>query len=178
MAGRVGRMGTWHVQGRVVFTAKANETNAARRYLNLGELSQLRSRVAAQRFNQLALQLVGSGLCSTRNDLEVLVCSTLSAEREQKLNPDLFRHWPNYLSNAVDELLAEGLLIETTTGFLSVTPVGKAIGQSGLLPETGVFLLDYVARKAALFVRCLPSREAAVQTASAKRPCKGHSIAT
>ncbi len=52
------------------------EVRKAREYLNLGELPSLEPRIAPDRFNQLALQLVASGLCATKSDVERLVCST------------------------------------------------------------------------------------------------------
>ncbi|MFA6922290.1 MAG: DEAD/DEAH box helicase [Gallionella sp.] len=157
MAGRVGRMGFEHAQGRVIFLAKtATEIYNAKRYLDLGAMPSLESRVTPQRFNQLALQLVASGLCNSRDNLEKLICTTLSALREKDRNSTSFSRWPTQLSAAIDELLDEGLLIETSTGALSVTPVGKAIGYSGLLPETGIFLLNYVVDKAERLVQYLP----------------------
>lgn len=157
MAGRVGRMGFEHEQGRVIFLAQTvTKIDHAKRYLDLGAMPSLESRVAPLRFNQLTLQLVASGLCNSRSSLEKLICTTLSALREQDRNSTNFLQWPAQLSVAIDELLDEGLLIETSTSALSVTPVGKAIGFSGLLPETGSFLLNYVVDKAERLVQFLP----------------------
>ncbi len=158
MAGRVGRMGFDHEQGRVIFIAeKANAIRVARKYLKLGELPYLEARVTPERFNQLALQLVTSGLCNSKADVERLVCATLSALREQDRNPSRFKQWPQEISKATDELVEEGLLIQTTSGKLSATAVGKAIGHSGLLPETGAFLLNYMVDKVERLVNCLPT---------------------
>ena len=161
MAGRVGRMGFEHEQGVVIFLSehKTNKIHAAKKYLNLGTMPSLQSRVTPQRFNQLALQLVASALCDSRDSLQKLICTTLSALREQDRNSTNFLRWPTQLSTAIDELLNEGLLIETSTGALSVTPVGKAIGYSGLLPETGIFLLNYVVDKAERLVQYLPKSD-------------------
>ncbi|NTW88550.1 MAG: DEAD/DEAH box helicase, partial [Desulfobulbaceae bacterium] len=63
MAGRVGRMGFEHEHGRVILFAKGgNEIRNARRYLNLSKLSTIAPRVTTERFNQLVLQIVASGL--------------------------------------------------------------------------------------------------------------------
>jgi helicase len=79
MAGRVGRMGFEHVQGRVIFGANSEaEIRSARRYLNLGAMPSIESRIAPERFNQLALQLVASGLCNSRNGVERVVFRTFS----------------------------------------------------------------------------------------------------
>lgn len=157
MAGRVGRMGFDHELGRVIFIAgSTNAVQKARKYLKLGELPYLESRVTTERFNQLALQLVTSGLCSSKAEVEQLVCTSLSALREQDQNPSKFKQWPKKLSQAIDELVEESLLIQTASGQLSATVVGKAIGHSGLLPETGVFLLNYVVDKVERLVNYLP----------------------
>jgi len=158
MAGRVGRMGSDHEQGRVIFIAnKTSDIRAARQYLNLGELPSLESRITTERFDQLALQLVGSGLCNTRAEIKTLICTTLSALREEYQHLDAFNQWPQKISDAITTLVNNGLLIEMVSGQLIASPVGKAISQSGLLPETGVFLLKYIAEKAALLVGYLPN---------------------
>lgn len=158
MAGRVGRMGFDHDHGRVIFFAKNDtELRSARDYLNLGQLPALEPRVTPERFNQLALQLIASGLCSSKEELKQLVCTTFSALREQDRNLKNFESWPDKLNLAVDGLLTEGLLIQATSGKLNATPVGKAVGYSGLLPESGTFLLNYVALKADQLTACLPT---------------------
>ena len=158
MAGRAGRMGYDHEEGRVIFIASNPfDIRAARQYLNLGNLPSLESRITTERFDQLALQLVGSGLCHTRADIETLICTTLSALREEYQHLDAFNQWPQKISDAITTLINNGLLIEMGSGQLIASPVGKAISQSGLLPETGLFLLKYVAEKATRLVSYLPN---------------------
>jgi len=158
MAGRVGRMGSDHEQGRVIFIANNPfDIRAASQYLNLGDLPSLESRITTERFDQLALQLVGSGLCHTKAEVENLICNTLSALREAVQNTRAFEQWPQKISDAMTMLINNGLLIEMVSGQLIASPVGKAISQSGLLPETGVFLLKYVTEKAARLVGYLPN---------------------
>ncbi len=158
MAGRAGRMGYGHEEGRVIFIAdNPSDIRTARQYLNLGNLPSLESRITTERFDQLALQLVGSGLCHTRAEIETLICTTLSALREAYLQTETFKQWPQIISDAITTLVNNGLLTEMGSGQLIASPVGKAISQSGLLPETGLFLLKYVAEKAARLVGYLPS---------------------
>ncbi len=159
MAGRAGRMGYGHEEGRVIFIAdNPSDIRSARQYLNLGNLPSLKSRITTERFDQLALQLVGSGLCHTRADIETLICTTLSALREEYQHLNAFKQWPAIISTAITNLINENLLTEMRSGQLIASPVGKAISQSGLLPETGVFLLKYVAEKIEQLTDCLPSR--------------------
>lgn len=165
MAGRVGRMGFAHDQGRVVLFASTNhELVGASKYLALGELPLIEPRVQPQRFNQLALQLVASGLCVTQEDVERLVCSSFSALREEDRNTVAFKRWPELLRAAVAGLVDMGFVVATSTGRLAATPVGKAVGHSGLLPETGVFLLRYLVAKANALVALLPSATSAGDT--------------
>lgn len=158
MAGRVGRMGFDHERGRVIFFAK-NEVDSriAKVYLDLGKFPPLEPRITPEHFKQLALQLLASGLCSSKSDLEALVCSTLSALREQDRNKAAFSQWPEKLGIAVEWLLAEGLIVQTASGKISATPVGKAVGYSGLQPSTSIFLLQYLAVKADSLIACLPT---------------------
>lgn len=158
MAGRVGRMGFSHEHGRVIFIAEtAQKVVAAKPYLQLGELPTIKPRVSPDRFDQLALQLVSAGLCTTRAQIEELVCTTFSALREQDRNNVAFSQWPANIHVAIDNLLAGGLLIETNAGKLAATPVGKAIGNSSLLPQTGIYLLNYVVAKVTPLINCLPA---------------------
>ncbi|MCX5854991.1 MAG: DEAD/DEAH box helicase [Deltaproteobacteria bacterium] len=160
MAGRVGRMGFEHDIGRVVFIARSGaDIIRSRQYLNLGMMPALEPRIQPDRFNQLALQLVASGLCNSKDEIKNLVCTTFSALREQDRNSVSFMKWPTMLSDAIDELVDQGMLIQATGGRITPTPIGKAVAYSGLLPETGVFLLDYVARKVDRLVTLLPKSD-------------------
>lgn len=158
MAGRVGRMGFAHDFGRVVFFASTkHQLTDASKYLALGELPLIEPRVQPQRFNQLALQLVASGLCATQEEVERLVCSSFSALREEDRNTVAFERWPDLLKGAISGLVDMGFVVATSTGRLAATPIGKAVGRSGLLPETGVFLLQYLVKKTSTLVQLLPS---------------------
>lgn len=158
MAGRVGRMGSDHSHGRVMFVARTSgDAREARKYLQLGTYPALVPRISPERFNQLALQLVASELCDSRSDLIKLVCSTLSGQREAHDNVKAYDTWPKQLETAVDELVDQVFLFETKAGKLVATPVGRAVAQSGLLPETGTFLLEYASQKADSLVRYLPT---------------------
>ncbi|WP_407715385.1 DEAD/DEAH box helicase [Comamonas testosteroni] len=165
MAGRVGRMGFAHDLGRVVFFASTkHELVGASKYLALGELPLIEPRVQPQRFNQLALQLVASGLCATMDEVERLICSSFSALREEDRNTVAFKRWPDLLKGAVTGLVEMGLIVATSSGRLAATPTGKAVGHSGLLPETGMFLLQYLVNKTDTLVAFLPSARSAGDT--------------
>jgi helicase len=158
MAGRVGRMGFAHEKGRVIFFASTqHELNVASQYLALGDLPAIEPRVQPKRFNQLALQLIASGLCTTQADVDKLICTTFSALREEDRNTVSFKRWPELLQRAVAGLTGMGLVVASSTGKLVATPVGRAVGHGGLLPETGVYLLHYLVGKCDRLVALLPS---------------------
>ena len=158
MAGRVGRMGFEHEQGRVIlFGTSDNEIRASRGYLELGVLPVLEPRINPSRFEQLALQLVASGLSKTREELNTLVCTTFSGLKEQDRNAKAFASWPAKLSAAVDALTRQTLVLETGVGNLVATSIGKAIAHSGLLPETGIYLLEYAVDHLDSLTRLLPT---------------------
>lgn len=162
MAGRVGRMGFEHAHGRVIFTATdVIETRAAAEYLKLGSLPELEPRIDPSRFRQLALQLVTSGLCKSREELINLVCETFSGLREQDRNLVAFQAWPERLNAAVDYLKEQTLLLEAGNHNLVATPIGREISHSGLLPETGVFLISYAINKADHLTQLLPTKSTA-----------------
>lgn len=157
MAGRVGRMGSGHDHGKVIFFASSlDELRDARKYLDIGDLPFLESRIAPGKFPHLALQLVASGLCSSKDELVQLVCQTLSAIREQSRNARAFSTWPQKLLDAVGTLVEDGLLISDSSGGLVATQVGKAVGFSGLQPITSTNLLEYLSVKAPLLASYLP----------------------
>jgi helicase len=160
MAGRVGRMGYGRERGRIIFIAKSKtEASKAKKYLKIGTMVSLEPRISPDKFNQLALQLVASGLCKSENAVHKLICRTFSALREQERDGTAFKQWTKHITEAVEGLLNAGLLIRTKAGALVSTPVGRAVGQSGLLPETGVYLLTYISKKAETLNRLLPRRD-------------------
>jgi len=161
MAGRVGRMGYEHGRGRVIFMADHQTQAQARKYLDLDVLTQLEPRIDPGRFAQIALQLVSSRLCSSRDDVEIVVCGTFSGLREKSSNRTGLSYWKKALSESIDNLVHEGLLADLGEGRLAATQFGKAVAQSGLLPETGVYLLRFLARHADDLASLLPSKVSA-----------------
>lgn len=159
MAGRVGRMGFDHDEGRVVLFSAAADFHKARVYLDLGTLPKLEARISPSRFDQLSLQLIASGLCSSRDEVERLICTTFSATKEQDRNTRAFDKWPATIAKAIDALVEQALVIETSRGGISATPIGKAIAFSGILPTTGVYLLSYLSQKSTMLADCLPSAD-------------------
>lgn len=156
MAGRVGRMGFEHTMGRVIFFSKnPADSYASKQYLHLGVLPSLSSRIAPARFEQLSLQLIASGLSPTRSSVIQLICSTLSGLREQDTNTSTFSNWPKLLNDAVNFLSQKGLVIETGTGSVIASPLGKAVAHSGLLPDSGINLLNYCIQKVQVLSDCL-----------------------
>ncbi|MEZ5289865.1 MAG: DEAD/DEAH box helicase [Vicinamibacterales bacterium] len=158
MAGRVGRMGYEHGLGRVIFMAGPDTLSIARTYLALDNLTPLEPRIDPDRFGQIALQLVSSQLCASRGEVETVIFGTFSGSREAARNRTGLAHWKSALSESIDDLVHEGLLAEANHGPLVATPFGKAVAQSGLLPETGVHMLRFLAEQAVALAMLLPSK--------------------
>jgi helicase len=157
MAGRVGRMGYDGLGGKVFyFSGSTGETIAALRYLDFDSMSTIKSRVTPDRFNLLALQLISSGLCSTESEVEQLILGTFSALRELENNPKSHSSWPLKISNAVNELVDHRYLLKADSGNLAATATGKAVGLSGLTPETSTYILKYLCCKLKTLIDCLP----------------------
>jgi helicase len=160
MAGRVGRMGSHHDQGRVIFfSATGIHPAVYRQYLELDELPPLQCRIDPTVFDQLGLQLIASGLCHTRRDVNDLICTSFSGLREADNNLTRFQSWPAHIEEAIGALIQAGMVVEMADGRLLPTPVGKAIAHSGLRPISGAILLDYFARKGEILATLLPSAE-------------------
>jgi helicase len=159
MAGRAGRMGFEHTQGQIILIADNHQDiRLARGYLNLGHQTKLNPRVDPSRFGKLALQLVSSNICATVKQVQDLVCATFSALRQQDNNLESFKQWPQAIAQSIDGLIHDRLLLKSNAGRLTATPVGRAVGHSGLLPETGIFLLNYAQSKADVLSSLLPTQ--------------------
>jgi helicase len=160
MAGRVGRMGYDGVSGKIFYFAKSQaESIDAQNYLNFGAMSLIKARISPDRFNLLALQLVASGLCATEGQVAELILGTFSAIRELEKNPVAYQRWPEKISLAIDDLVEQGYLLLSDSKQLSATAVGKAVGLSGLTPETCTYLLKYICEKEEALISCLPQSD-------------------
>lgn len=158
MAGRVGRMGYEGLSGKIFYFAKSRADSVdALKYLNFGVMSVIKARITPDRFNLLALQLVSSGLCTTEAQVVELILGTFSALRELDKNPKSLQVWPQKIALAISELVQQGYLLVSDANQLTATTVGKAVGLSGLTPETSTYLLSYLCNKEEALVDCLPS---------------------
>ena len=113
MAGRVGRMGSGHSHGSVIFTAKDNyqERQSVTSYLNPDQSTPLTPRVTPDDFNQLALQLVSSGVCQTQEEVSDFLSSTFSAMRELESNKMGLSHWTSAMSQSIQALRTWGFML-------------------------------------------------------------------
>lgn len=152
MAGRVGRMGSDHSEGNVIYFANDNsERTSALKYLNFSDMPPLKNRIDPKDFNRLILQLVSSGLSSNVIDLKDIVFKTLSGIVEQDTNIKSFNTWNDCLDTSLDMLTGEGLLNRTEAGDLYATSFGKSVSLAGFKPESGVNLLKFFANNSNWF---------------------------
>lgn len=161
MSGRVGRMGFDHTEGRIIYFGTGRQRSLATSYLSIGQLPEIKARISPTRFGQLSLQLISSGLCSNTSELVELICTTFSALREEDNNLTAFKTWPEKVNVALKGLIDAGFVVQTSAGELSTTPVGRAVGFSGLLPETGIFLINFLSRKSLYLAELIGQLESA-----------------
>lgn len=148
MAGRVGRMGSDHEEGRVIFFPTSGVTQTAyKSYLQLNVLPPIQHRITAENFDQLSLQLVATGLCNTVQDIVIIIKTSFSGLREEDNNLQSFRTWESQIDHGVRKLIQFGFVVEMADGRLIATPVGKSVGHSGLRPISAVMLIEYFSRK-------------------------------
>lgn len=145
MAGRSGRMGTEHKSGRVVFfAANRAELIESKQYLQLNKIPPISPQISPSQFKQIVLKLVSSGLCKNRKEIIDTICSTFSGKREEDRNLRSYKTWSEKIHIAIDYLCDEGLLTEKNREYLSPSEIGSAVSFSGLLPDTGVYLLSFI----------------------------------
>ena len=148
MAGRVGRMGTNHISGRVLFFPDAGHPPGTyRRLLDPDDMPMMEGRIAPDVFDQLALQLIASTLCQSFEGLVELVCTSFSGQRTKAQSAERFAEWPEGLRTALDTLVAAGLVVEIGDGTLLSTPVGKSVASSGLRPVTAGVFIDHFSQR-------------------------------
>lgn len=161
MAGRVGRMGSEHHEGRVIFFPEAGAfSKSYGNYLELDKQQPLECRIDASSFDQLSLQLIATGLCHSRTDVIDLISTSFSGLREEDNNTPNFKNWPNNINEAISLLVDTGLVIEMAEGNLSATPVGRAAAHSGFRPTSVITLLKYFASKGQILAHLLATSRA------------------
>lgn len=149
MAGRVGRMGTAHESGRVVFFSESDgELGWAGRYLEISKLSRLETQVKEEDFDGLSLQLIASGLANSEGGITALLASTLSAQKLLEHDKETLKRWEKRIVEVVKELLDLELIMKSAKGALAVTPLGKAVSLSGLRPSSVAMLLEFFEKSA------------------------------
>ncbi|MFY2563996.1 DEAD/DEAH box helicase [Corallococcus terminator] len=113
MAGRVGRMGTTHSHGTIIFSSTDSfiEAQAANQYLQPDRATPLIPRITHTGFSQLALQLVSSGVCLNEADVADFLSSTFSAMRERESNQTGLEHWRRAMTQSIQALRDWGFIL-------------------------------------------------------------------
>ncbi len=148
MAGRVGRMGSDHEEGRVIFFPTSGVPQTAyKSYLQLDVLPPIQHRINVENFDQLSLQLIATGLCATVEDIVKIIKTSFSGLREEDKNLESFETWDALINDGVGKLIQYGFVVKMTDGRLIATPVGKSVGHSGFRPISAVMLVEYFSTK-------------------------------
>ncbi|MES9854747.1 MAG: DEAD/DEAH box helicase [Candidatus Thiodiazotropha sp. L084R] len=148
MAGRVGRMGVHHEEGKVIyFPDQRTNPNAYQTYLEFDKLPPIKCRINPKGFDRLSLQLLAAGLCDSKEEVTSLICSSFSGLHEEDTNLNGFNTWPPSIESAISYLVETGMVIRMAGDRLCPTPVGKAVAHSGFRPASAITLLNYFASK-------------------------------
>lgn len=157
MAGRVGRMGQAAEEGIVILTADGGHSaSQATALMDFRQQDELGTGITPEDFGSLILQLFAGRLAASRNEAFGLICSTLSAAREDERNRSGLAHWEVSLNNQIDRLLAAGCLIESRT-HIAATAFGISVARTGLKPETALFFIERIAQNADNLASILPT---------------------
>lgn len=144
MSGRVGRMGTEHEEGRIIFSTDAeHELMTVGQYFDFDKYSPIPVNFNGSEFKQITLQLIASGIAKNQEQLSSLMKSTFSGLKTQDSNIEEFNKWDDYLSDAIIWNSKTGFILEDISENLVATPLGRSIAQSAMLVETGMFLIEY-----------------------------------
>lgn len=148
MAGRVGRMGTDHENGRVIFSSDSrHELPIAARYFEFDRYTTFPINLSEQEFKQIILQLVSSGIATNAEKITTLLKSTFSGLKTQDTNTPKYNTWDDFISQAISWNIKYGLLLLKDGNAILATPLGRSVAQSGLLVETAVFLVKFFLKK-------------------------------
>ncbi len=160
MSGRVGRMGTDHDGGRVVFSVKGyRDIPVAKDYLNTSRYPTIDTHITPDHFEQLSLQLICAGLCETRQELSDFVQFTLSGTRENDRNHTQFIMWIDFLNQIITRLIENKHILEAGSGRLVGTSLGRATTQAGMQPISTAYLLSYIGSQYDNLIALLPTEE-------------------
>lgn len=144
MSGRVGRMGTDHEEGRVIFSLDAqHEFTTVGRYFEFDKYATFPVNLSGVEFKQVILQLVSAGIANSKKNIANLLKTTFSGLKTEDNNLAEFNNWDQYIENAIEWNKLNGILLVDQTENILATPLGRSVAQSGLLVETAQFLLAY-----------------------------------
>jgi len=142
MSGRAGRLG-YHAEGFAVLLPKNNRELRHANDLVLPENDNVESKFVSVSMRRTVLSLVSSQVVTTRDNMTDFFRNTLYWHQIRERNPKKLDDVVAAALGAVDWLIASNL-IESDSGYLMPTPVGKAVAQSGLLPSTAVNFIQMI----------------------------------
>jgi len=140
MSGRAGRLGLDDKGLSVLITGSRTEFIQAKNYLTL-PAERISSKLFSKSIRKSVLNLISSGICNTEDSLNNFYASSFWWHQHLEHNPKKTEDVPPLVAEAVQWLIENKLLVEQSTRLVS-TPLGTAISGSGLLPATGVSLIN------------------------------------
>lgn len=142
MSGRAGRLGLDEEGLSILIPHSKAEAYKAKEYLS-PNISPLQSKLLNKSIRKSILSLIASKLCKSEIDLNHFYSETFWWHQHLEHNPKILEQIPTLVSKSI-EWLCENRLISGGNQKLVPTPLGKAISSTGLLPSTGVALLEII----------------------------------
>lgn len=140
MSGRAGRLGLHENGFAVLLPANAVELRHANE-LVLPENERVNSKLATISMRRTVLMLVSSKIIETADSVRGFFENTYFWHQISEHNPAKLDDIIEKANQAID-WLSENNLVEQSDGFLIVTPLGKAIAETGLQPSTALNFIE------------------------------------
>lgn len=149
MSGRAGRLGLDDEGLSILIPKSKAEAYKAREYLS-PNISPLESKLLKKSIRKSILSLVACRLCKNENEINHFYSETFWWHQHLEHNPKKLETIAPLVSKAIDWLL-DKKLISGSIEKLYPTPLGKAISSTGLLPSSGVHLLELLTKNESIF---------------------------
>jgi helicase len=153
ISGRAGRLGHEDQFGRAFLIADGPfQESALFDTFVQGDLGDLEPALDKSPLSQHVLNLVASGLCRTRRELQSVLLESYTGKTYWQANPELFTE---QLDNAIADCMGGDLINDADTA-LEATEVGKLAAAKGVFVDTAVAMVEYLNSHRALALSLHP----------------------
>lgn len=144
MSGRAGRLGIDEEGTAIIIANNEVEFAKAKDYLS-PILDPIESKLFTRSVRKSVLHLITSRVCKNETEFNNFYSKTLWWYHHLENNPKILEEVAPRVTESINWLI-ENKLITRDGENISPTPLGIAISSSGLLPSTGVYLIDLLSK--------------------------------